>query len=179
MSSFWLYGWIYKCTIGVVFIREVYDRLYWISLWAIVMGQVLTSSLRVRFIGRLYWYYWRVSFICCASFYFSSQVYGSNLRIVFYSSNCLIMFTGQVCGSWLLLIFYEVKFYFDLTVDYFGLGLYSNLQVKFVWCLNGWSLWNMLTADFTGVISTHFTRLNFMSIFEFVFLVWVFSLIYG
>jgi len=159
-----------------VFIREVYDRLYWISLWAIVTGQVFTPSLWVRFIGRLYWYYWRVSFICCASFYFSSQV---DLRIVFYSSNGLIKFIGRVYGSWFLLIFYGVKFYFDLTVDYFGSGLYSNLQVKFVWCLNGWSLLNMLTVEFTSVISTHFTTLNFISIFEVVFLVWVFSLMYG
>jgi len=37
----------------------------------------------------------------------------------------------------------------------------------------------MLTAEFKGVISTHFTTLNFMSIFEVVFLVLVFSLIYG
>jgi len=37
----------------------------------------------------------------------------------------------------------------------------------------------MLTAEFTAVISTHFTRLNFMSIFEVMFLVWVFSLMYG
>jgi len=178
MFSFWLYGWIFKCTIGVVFIREVYDRLFWISLCAIVTGQVFMLSLRVRFIGRLYWYYLWVSFIYCASFYFSSQVYGSDLRIVFCSSNGLIKFTGRVYGSWFFLIFYGVKFYFDLTVDYFGSGLYSNLQVKFVWCLNGWSLWNMLTAEFTGVISTHFTTLNFMSIFEVVFLVWVFSLMY-
>jgi len=169
MYSFWLYGWIYKCTIGVVFIREVYDWLFWISLCAIVTGQVFMLSLRVRFIGRLYWYYLRVSFIYCASFYFSSQVYGSDLRIVFYSSNGLIFFTGRLYGQWFFLIFYGVKFYFDLTVDYFGSGLYSNLQKKFVWCLNGWCLWNMLTAEFTGVISTHFTRLNFMSIFEVVF----------
>jgi len=157
MFSFWLDGWIYICTIGVVFIREVYDRLYWISLRAIVTGQVFTSSLRVRFIGRLYWYYLRVSFICCASFYFSSHVYESDLRIVFYSSNGLIKFTGQVYGCWFLLILDGVKFYFDLTVDYFGSGLYSHLQVKFVWCLNGWSLWNMLPDEFR-VLFQHILR---------------------
>jgi len=37
----------------------------------------------------------------------------------------------------------------------------------------------MLIAEFTGVNSTHFTRSNFMSIYEVVFLVWVFSLMYG
>ena len=55
-------------------------------------------------------------------------------------------------------------------------GFCSNLQLKFMWCLNGWSLWNMLIAEFTGVISTHFTRSNFMSIFEVVFFVWVYGL---
>jgi len=51
---------------------------------------------------------------------------------MFYSSNGLIKFAGRVYESRFLLIFYGVKFYFDLTVDYFDSGLYSNLQVKFV-----------------------------------------------
>ena len=54
-----------------------------------------------------------------------------------------------------------MKFYFDITCDYFGSGLCSNLQVKFVWCLNGWSLWNMLTAEFTDVILQTFYEIKF------------------
>jgi len=153
-----------------VFIREVYDRLYWISLCAIVTGQVYRETLLVLFTGLVY--------LLCFVLLFKPS-----LRIGFTNRVLQFKWFNQVYGSslwsWFLLIFYGVKFYFDLTVDYFGSGLYSNLQVKFVWCLNGWSLWNMLTTEFTGVISTHFTRLNFVSIFEVVLWVWVFSLMCG
>jgi len=140
------------------------------SFHAEFTSQVYRETLLVLLTGLIY-------LLCFVLLFKPSLRIG--FTIVFYSSNGLIKFTGRVFGSWFLLIFYGVKFYFDLTVDYFGSSLYSNLQVKFVWCLNGWSLWNMLTAEFPGVISTHFTMLNFISIFEVVFLVCVFSLMYG
>jgi len=87
MFSFWLDGWIYKSTIGVVFITQVYDQLYYIGLWVVFTGQVFMSSLRVRFIGILYLSCLRVSLIYWVSLYFLNRVHRSHLRIVFYRRN--------------------------------------------------------------------------------------------
>jgi len=64
-----------------VFIREVYDRLYWISLWAVLTGQVFMPSLRVRYKGRLY-----------------CTIYGSRLFVVL-RLTFLTKFTDQIYES--------------------------------------------------------------------------------
>jgi len=45
--SIWNYGWIYRSIVGVVFTRQVYDRIYWIGLRARFFDQVYCSCLRV------------------------------------------------------------------------------------------------------------------------------------
>ena len=140
------------------------------SFHAEFTGQIYRETLLVLFTGLVY--------LLCFVLLFKPS-----LRIGFMKRVLQFKLFDQVYGSslWVVnfLSYFTEKFHFDLPVDDFGSGLYSNLQVKFVWCLNGWNLWNMLTAEFTGVISTHFMTLNFMSIFEVVFLVWVFILMYG
>jgi len=73
-----------------VFIREVYDRLYWISLWAIVTCQVYRETLLVLFTGLVYLLCFvllfkpslRIGFTNrVLQFKWFNQVYGSSLWV--------------------------------------------------------------------------------------------------
>ena len=87
-------------------------------------GEVYRETLMVLFTGLVYLLCFVLLFrpslqigftYRVLQFKWFNQVYGSSLWVVIFSH----ILRGEI-------------FFFDLTVDYFGSGLYSNLQVKFV-----------------------------------------------